>query len=180
MYAIIIWIITLILTIPKFKIYFPQINLTYFSGFIGYFVLGYYLSLFKFKMTIPILLIMLGVGITFYGTYYFTVKNSRLYYYFYEYLCLNTLLVSSGLFMLFNNIEYSGKIISKIVTHTSKACYGIYLMHPLLLKLFNLIGFDVHIGPPILSIILITLSCFMLCSVLIYFIMKTKYGHLLA
>ena len=143
LYALIIWIFTLTLTIPNLKIYFPKIDLTYFSGFIGYFVLGYYLSLIKFKRIIAILSFVIGISITIMGTYYFTVKHSNFYYYFYEYLSLNTFLVSSGVFVLFNKMHSSDKKIFAIVSQLNQACFGVYLMHPLMLKLFLLIGFDV-------------------------------------
>lgn len=180
LYVLIIWLITIVLTIPTLKNYFPKIDLTYFSGFIGYFILGYYLSLFQIKRIIPIMLIILGVIITIFGTYYFTVKNSEFYYYFYEYLCLNTLMVSSGMFMLCNKISSSDRKVVLVVEQVNQTCFGIYLMHPMVLKLFILIGFDVYIFTPIISILLITIVCFLTCFVIIFYLKKLKYGYLFA
>lgn len=178
-YVLIIWMFTLFFTIPKVKIYFPKIDLTYFSGYIGYFILGYYLSLSIYKRLVSILLIVSGVIITFIGTYYFTMKSSKFYYYFYEYLCLNTFLVSSGMFMLFNKLNSSNKKFQLIIEMLNKACFGIYLMHPLMLKLFKLIGFDGEFTTPLVSILLVGLSCFFLCFILIYFLKKLKYSELI-
>jgi surface polysaccharide O-acyltransferase-like enzyme len=179
-YVLIIWLLTLILTIPCVNIYFPKIDLTYFSGFIGYFVLGYYLSLFNFKRIISILFVVLGVAVTIIGTYYFTVKNSKFYYYFYEYLCLNTFLVSSGVFMLFNKASCSNKNVHFVIGQLNQVCFGIYLMHPLVLALFNLIGFDVSIANPIISILLVALACFLICAAIVFCFKKLKYGYLIA
>lgn len=179
-YVLIIWLLSLILTIPGVKIYFPKIDLTYFSGYIGYFILGYYLSLFNFKRRIPVLFVVLGLAITTIGTYYFTVKNSKFYYYFYEYLCLNTFLVSSGVFMLFNKASSSNKKVLFIIAQLNQVCFGIYLIHPLVLRLFNLIGFDVHIVSPLISILLVASVCFLICAVIIFCFKKLKYGYLIA
>ncbi|WP_348823506.1 acyltransferase [Flavobacterium aestuarii] len=178
-YVLIIWSITLLLTIPKFKIYFPKIDFTYFSGFIGYFVLGYFLSLFKFKKKISIFLIFFGSTITFLGTYYFTVKNGKFYNYFYEYLCLNTFIVSAGVFMFFNKIESANLKIALRVTQLNQACFGIYLMHPLVLEIFKINNFDVNSSTPLISILLVSLSCFSLCFVIIHFCKKLKFSNLL-
>lgn len=178
-FLLILWLFTLILTIPNLKIYFPKIDLTYFSGFIGYFVLGYYLSLLRFKRFISILLIVCGVSITIIGTYYFTIKNSKFYYYFYEYLCINTLMVSSGIFMLFNKMVSSNKKVNVIVERLNQACFGIYLMHPLVLKLLQSIGFDAGISTPVISILLVGLSCFLICFIIINYLKKLRYNELI-
>lgn len=178
-YVLIIWLFTLILTIPNLKIYFPKIDLTYFSGFIGYFILGYYLSLFNFKRIIPVLFVVSGIAITIIGTCYFTVRNSKFYYYFYEYLCLNTFLVSSGVFILFNKVNSSNKKVHFMIGQLNQVCFGIYLMHPLVLELFNLIGFDVYITNPIISVLLVASICFVICAITVFCLKKLKYGYLI-
>src|SRR5690606_24280474 len=110
LYVLIIWLFTLITKIPSIKIYFPKIDLTYFSG---YFILGYYLAKYQpEKRLISILLIFFGCLITILGTYIFTLRYDGFYQYFYEYLNLNTLMVASGLFLFFNNINSSNKIVN--------------------------------------------------------------------
>lgn len=180
LYVLIIWLFTLVLTIPKLKIYFPKIDLTYFSGFIGYFILGYYLSLFQFKKVLSIFLIVFGATITIVGTYYFTFKNAKLYYYFYEYLCLNTFMVSSGVFMLFKNIRSSNPKVIHFVGHLNQACFGIYLMHPLALQIFDLMGFNAYFTNPIISILMVSMVCFISCFIVVYYFKKLNYGYLIA
>ncbi|KAF2510806.1 acyltransferase family protein [Flavobacterium zhairuonense] len=178
-YVLIIWLLTVTLTIPNLKIYFPKINLVYFSGYIGYFILGYYLSMFKFKIVVPISFIILGLTITFLGTCHFTVLNSEPYYYFYEHLSLNTFLVSSGLFMLFNKAHSSNKNIHLFVERLNQLCFGIYLMHPLVLDEFNLIGFNVYTASPVISILMLAFVCFFVCSVITFCFKQLRYGYLI-
>ena len=181
LYVLIIWILTLIIDIPGLKIYFPQIDLSYFSGFLGYFVLGYYLQKFSNKgKLIPVFLVISGILITILGTYIFTVKNAKVYSYFYQYLNLNTLMVSSGVFLLFEKIEISNKKFNLIVFKLNECCFGIYLIHPLVLKLFILIGLNVYLLDPIISILLISIVCFLLCFFIISCLKKLKYGYVIS
>lgn len=180
LYFIIIWIITLVIGIPGLDVYFPKIDFVYFSGFIGYFVLGYYLSKFKSigKCT-AVLFIFLGLIITIYGTYFYTIKTSKFFGYFYEYLNLNTLLVSSGLFIILHKKKIFNKKMKSSISILSKCSFGIYLIHPLILRLFRLNSFDVYMFSPIISIVIISLSCFIISYVIIFCIKKIKFGHLI-
>lgn len=180
LYFLLIWLASLIIGIPGFRIYFPKIDLSYFSGFLGYFVLGYYLNQIRSKRRlIPVLMIVLGALVTIIGTSVFTFKSGQCYYYFYEYLNLNTLLVASGMFLLFNKVVFSNSKINSIVFKLNQCCFGIYLIHPLVLKLFELIGFDIFIAPPIISILLVSISCFVFCFFIIFCLIKTKYGNII-
>jgi len=178
-YVLIIWFLTLILTIPNLKVYFFKIDLSFFSGFIGYFILGYYLSLFKFRKIVSVSLIVLGNVITIFGTYYFTAKTSKFYYYFYEYLCVNAFLVSSGIFMFFNKMVTPSKKVNSIAQRLNQATFGIYLIHPLMLTMFKLINFDTEITTPVISILLVGLSCFILCFAFVFLFKKLKYSEII-
>lgn len=181
LYVLIIWILTLIINIPGLKIYFPRIDLSYFSGFLGYFILGYYLKQYIAKeKLISVLLIIFGGLITILGTYFFSINDAKFYSYFYEYLNLNTLMVSSGIFLLFKKIEISNEKINLIVLNLNQCCFGIYLIHPLVLKLLILIGLDVHILNPVVSILIVSIGCFLVCFFIISCLKKLKYGYLIS
>lgn len=149
------------------------------TGFIGYFVLGYYLSQIDTKgKGIPLLLVLSGIFITIFGTYFFTIQNMEFYDYFYEYLTLNALMVSSGLFLLFNKSIGPNERINSITFKLNQSCFGIYLIHPLVLRLFKIIGFDGLMSSPILSIFLVSIICFICSFFLISFVKKLKFGFL--
>jgi surface polysaccharide O-acyltransferase-like enzyme len=180
-YFLIIWVIVLFLTIPGVAIYFPQINLSYFSGFVGYFILGFYLKKYvKSQNWISYLLILIGIVITIFGTYYFSIKNNKFSDYFYEYLNLNTLMVSVGVFMLFNKIENVNDKIKPIVLKLNVCSFGIYLIHPFLLNIFGLIGLSAYFVNPIIRILIISLACFLLSFIVIFIIKKIKFGRLIS
>lgn len=181
LYALGLWIVTLLMDIPILKNYLPKVDLSYFSGFIGYFILGYYLTKFNIKNKfIPGLAIFIGLNITVLGTYFMSIRNNGFYDYFYEYLSINTLLVSFGLFEILNKIKSSSKRMSMSLRELNNCCYGIFLIHPLMLNLFSLLGLKVSIMIPLFSIVLVSISCFLACFLIIYGLRKLKIGYLIS
>ncbi|SEP54856.1 acyltransferase [Flavobacterium urocaniciphilum] len=180
-YFLIIWILTLFLTIPGVAIYFPKIDFTYFSGFIGYFILGYYLKIYvKCQNWFSFLLILIGLSVTIFGTYFMTNKNNEFYYYFYEYLSLNTLMVCIGIFMIFKKIDNINDKFKPIISKLNDCSFGIYLIHPLVLSVFTIFGFNNYFVNPIIDILIVSLACFSVSFIVIYFIKKIKNGNLIA
>lgn len=181
LYFMIIWVITLIIGIPGVKIYFPKIDFSYFSGFLGYFVLGYYLSQYKsIERSTAVLLIVLGFCITIFGTYFFTLENMKFYEYFYGYLTLNALMVSLGIFIFFNKSLVPNERINLITSKLSNSCYGIYLIHPLVLYLLRFVDVDGFMFSPILSIFMVSLICFFCSFFIISSFKKLKFGYLIS
>jgi len=180
-YFLIVWIFTLILSIPGANIYFPKINLTYFSGFLGYFILGYYLKNYvRNQNWISYVLILIGVLITVFGTYYFSFKHNKFFDYFYDYISINTLLVSVGVFLLFSKIENLNEKAKPIVAKLNECSFGIYLIHPFVLTAFSILGITALFTNPIFGILILSLACFSLSFIVIFIIKKIKFGHLIA
>lgn len=176
-YFIIIWFITIIYSLPYFKMYLPKIPLTNFTGYVGYMILGYYLSNLTIKNKyIPIIFTLIGITITIFGTYYLTVRNNEFSGYFYGYLTPNVILSSVGIFLLFKKYRIENSIMKKIISFLSDESFGIYLVHILILTLLNNIGINWTFTNPIISIPITALICIILSSLIIYLIRKIKYG----
>ncbi|ALJ04596.1 hypothetical protein APS56_05335 [Pseudalgibacter alginicilyticus] len=47
-------------------------------------------------------------------------------------------------------------------------CFCIYLLHPLMLEMFKTVSFDAFFITPILSILIVSVACFVLCFIFIY------------
>lgn len=185
-YFLVIWLIVNLLY-TKGKYPFFLIELRYFEGYLGYFVLGYYISNKKFKLSIFHLLFISSIIFllfTFININYTLSKcklKKKLFYY--RYKTIIVVLQSIGLYAFvkyFSDICYI-KIISiskriylfiivhfsfKIVFCISKFSYGIYLSHyiPLyIFKWFNknyipIFTWNPIIWIPIILIILIGIS----------------------
>ncbi|WP_034057491.1 acyltransferase [Lacinutrix jangbogonensis] len=178
LYFLVIWFATILYSIPHFKMYFPKIPLTNFTGYIGYLVLGYYLSNFKLKYKYtPIIFIILGITITIYGTYYITQNKGEFAGYFYGYLTPNVALSSIGIFLTLKNISIKNKMIKAIISFLNNHSFGIYLAHILILTLINKLGISWEFTTPVISIPITSLICISLSSLTIFLLRKIKYGH---
>ncbi|MCV9929408.1 acyltransferase family protein [Flavobacterium sp. LS1R49] len=183
LYFIFIWGLTLLINEPIFSEFRIRIDLAYFSGFIGYVVLGYYLSIKSFTYSkrmlriISVLLIFIGVSVTIFGTYYLAIIDNNFNEYFYNYSTLNVLMVSIGVFLFFKNLEISNSIVIKINNLISKYSYGIYLVHILILRFMEkIMGIDYDFIHPIFAIPLATLVCLLISTLIIYWINRLPYG----
>lgn len=183
LYFISIWIFTLFINQPILSNFRINIDLIYFSGFIGYVVLGYYLSIKSFAYSkrtinsIAILLIITGVIITIFGTYFLSYRNHNFDEYFYNYNTFNVLIVSIGVFLLFKNLEISNPIVTKTTNFISTYSYGIYLVHVLVLRFMKTLKIDYDFVNPIFAIPLATLICLFVSAFIVYGINKLPYGN---
>lgn len=156
-------------------------HLTYFTGFIGYLILGYYLSIKSFNPKlrlnlIALFLIITGIAFSVFGTYYVSNKNGFLFTDFYSSLSPNVVLLSTGVFLYFKNLQITNVILTKIIFFISKYSYGIFLIHVLILNFLSKIGLDCNLISPILGIPLITIICFLISSGIIYLLSKMPLG----
>lgn len=176
LYFIVIWFFAVISNHPRLKAYLPKINLDFFTGFIGYFILGYFLSKNHFEnKIIPILLFVFGSMITIFGTVYLFNMNNRFSGYFYDYLSPNVIISSVGFFLITKNIRIKSSIMRRFFAEISSHSYGIYLVHVLILTIMSLIGIDWQLMNPIISIPLTTSICLTISFAIINFLRRIKY-----
>jgi surface polysaccharide O-acyltransferase-like enzyme len=177
LYFIIIWGITIIAYNPYLEKYVPQIELLYFTRYLGYMVLGYYLTTINSKNHfLAITLIIIGAFATIYGTYYESNAINSYSGIYYDYLSINVVVFTLGVFLLVKNTTINNGIINKIIKFISDHSFGVYLAHVLVLVIFDRNGLDLSVASPWISIPLITTSC-LLCSLLIIFVLRLiKYG----
>ena len=163
-YFLLIWIVSLFIGMfPKFKI---AIELSYFQGFIGYFILGYYLEikdLSKIRIKkVSIALIIIGSLTTIFGNFFLHDVIME------AYLTPNIMLLSIGVFTLFKDCEYPNSLLLKnIILKLSKYSFGIYLIHVVFISILSKLGINCifispYIGTFIVSLFVITCSVFFL------------------
>lgn len=182
LYFIFIWLFTLFINQPVLSKFRVNINLTYFSGFIGYVVLGYYLSVKSFAISklviriISLFLILTGVTITIFGTYFLSLQNNSFQEYFYNYTTLNVLIASIGVFMFFKNVEISNPLFIRIANFISQYSYGVYLVHVLVLRFMGAMEINYNFINPIFAIPLVTILCLLISISIIYIVNKLPLG----
>lgn len=172
LYFLAIWGFVILLDLPIINKLYTRIDLHYFSGYIGYLILGYYCVRFPLhKESIKLRIIgfsmyLIAFIITAVGTMMLSKKaevfDSRLY----NFLSANVVIASLGIFMVFQNIKFNFSFLEKIIIEISKRSYGIYLSHVFVLTSLTLIGFNGSafnswIAIPVISIICLALSYFL-------------------
>ena len=181
-YFIGIWLFTVFAQLPFIKDFVPNIELAYFSGYLGLPILGYYLSRetisdsFKNRVTL-ILLTLTGLLITIFGTFLVTKHTGVFYEGFYEFLSPNVILVSAGLFLLFKNYTKFGPRASSVILFFSKYSYGIYLGHIFLLRgVMRTLGFTHSLINPVVGIFITTILCFIATALMVWAVNKLPFG----
>lgn len=181
LYFLIIWSITVLYTYPILSDFKTKIDLSHFTGFLGYTILGYYLrkinihSSYK-KDLIGIILFISGLIITIVGTSFlfnFKGKMDELYY---EYLTLNVLMCSIGIYLYVKDKSIKSPFILKSLNLINKFSYGIYLVHVLILTFLTKAGITCFFIHPLIGIPLTTILCLIFSFITIYIINKLPYG----
>ncbi|MDR2906514.1 MAG: acyltransferase family protein [Bacteroidales bacterium] len=176
-----IWLLTTFIHFPFISKVFPNVDLAYFSGYIGFPVLGYYLanktsSDFRIEKRRAILLILTGFLITVLGTFFIAKYNGHFSDTLYKPLSPQIILIAAGMFLLFKSSSRNPQKYSTILLFFSKYCYGIFLIHPFILEIMEKIHIQTSLIHPILSIPLICVLCFLFSMSIIWCVNKLPFG----
>ncbi|MEG0760421.1 MAG: acyltransferase family protein [Chryseobacterium sp.] len=143
LFYLILWFGVLMIDLPGVNRLFTRIDWRYFSGFLGYLILGYYLHK-NFTITknrwIYALIFIAGNLLTFALTYFTSKENGIHNKTFYSYLTPNVIMSSIGVFLLFKDVAIKDNFITKTINTISKYSYGIYLSHVFAMMILPKIG----------------------------------------
>jgi len=179
LYFLFIWLFTLFLNQPLIQQFKINVDLTYFSGYLGYLILGYYLSNKTFRNKIrvkygAIFLIVAGISITAVGTFMASKYKGEMNGALYGYLTPNVLLISAGVFILFKVSNFGG--LNYIFKFINKYSYGIYLVHVLVLFYMPALGLDKLLINPAYAIPLKTMVCLFISGIIVFLVNKLPLG----
>lgn len=173
-YFLLIWFLTLIIKNFGIQNFMPNIELSFFSEYIGYLVLGYFLSTTKFENVrrwkiISFLFFILGFLITFIGTYILTIYQDKLNTSLYDFFSFNVLISTIGLFLFFRSSNLFNSKQNWFFAQINQYSYGIYLVHVLVLWTLESIGINGLLFSPLIGIP----STAFLCVLISLFIVRT-------
>lgn len=155
----------------------------YFSGFIGYLVLAYYIRTYinwSLKKSLLIGGTLFAIGYLFTAIVYyqrtFVATQLQELELSWRFCTFNVAFMTFGAFVILKKITFQGKWLYSIVKEVSRLSYGIYLMHIFLLGFsYKLIGG--YFSTPI-TIALVGISTFIACCILsklLSYLPKSKY-----
>jgi surface polysaccharide O-acyltransferase-like enzyme len=144
-------------------------ELYFFAGYVGYFLLGYYLGRLEITprlLWIALALTVAGAGSTF-AVFYFDLPPTNNELPFRSYPSLNIVLMAIGVFLL---LKAAGERISprlaRLSAIISPSTFGIYLVHSILLGWmaagWEALGFQTAAGPSLIVIPLVAVIAFLL------------------
>ncbi len=176
-YFLIVWFMVIAFSQPYLNDYWPLIDVKYFSGYIGYLVLGYYLANIDLSRTLPktsmilfYLLCLISITV---GTYLITNRTKEISTVLYEPLGPFVIFYASGVFLLARVIVFHlPERLVKLRDLLSNLSLGIYLCHALFLSRLDDWGLSSKLGNPFYSIPLTALVCLILSFMVIYMLSK--------
>ena len=181
LYFLSVWFLVMVFSQPYLSPFVPQIDVHYFTGYLGYLVLGHYLA-FKelsakdIKAALIIYSVLCVAAITV-GTYLLSVNAHAISTIMYEPLGPFIVLFSSGIFLLARLIRFSLPVrLIRVRDLVGGLSLGIYLCHAMFLSLMHdNWNIDYQICTPILSVPLIALGCFIVSFILVFIISKIPF-----
>ena len=147
-------------------------------GFSGYYVLGYYLHRYPLSKKKESVLYLLGITMVIFtglATIWKTTSGAPGKEWFSKYLMPNVVVEAAAIYTFFVNrisrIHFKPRCHS-MISRLAQCCFGIYLLHALILDVFTKVGFSrLPISPIVLSL-LTTICAFIVSATLIAFIRK--------
>jgi surface polysaccharide O-acyltransferase-like enzyme len=174
-----IWLISLLINYSEFWGFSATVKLPYFSGYLGYLVLGYYLRFKNFHpqktLVFSILAIILGSLITLFGAYWETAAANKLQGAYYLYFAPGVVLSTIGVFLFFKYQTWVWNFIKPFFAFVSQMSYGIYMAHIMVLFYLAKIGVYHSMLHPIFGIPLTAFVCLCASGVVVYVLRKIPF-----
>jgi len=157
------WLVTILFDNPHFPGLSLPIKLPYFTGYLGYLVLGYYVATQPVSKSLAWFLFLAGTIWTMEGTYLQSLEDAKFYGLLYANFSPSVVMSTAGLFMLFKAYEGTIPGTGSLRDWISSHSYGIYLIH--IIVLFYLVKIKIYgamwhpsIGIPLTAFVCLLIS----------------------
>ncbi len=131
-FFLLFWVLATCFTSKPIYAYMPKFDFDFFTGYIGYLVLGYYLSIrsldFKWNTYGFALIYIIMVAISAIGTQLLNQDATKLNTFFYNYLFPTTAITAAALYLFIKELT-KNKIAPRWIKIIDNYSFGIYLSH---------------------------------------------------
>lgn len=148
------------------------------AGFLGYFMLGYYLSNISFSKKTEQIIFILGIisfcliAILTYSIFNLTHETCKT---FYKYISPLVMLEAVAIFSWMKRNEIISQKINSFIRKFSKLSFGIYLVHMLVFYTLRSLGVNANIINPLFGIPAMSIAIFIISSITAYIVSKIPY-----
>lgn len=185
-YFLLIWFVgtTIVPAVYLFVPFTLSNDVFVLTGWIGYYLLGFYLLDAHVNRRTLYAVLLVGFIWTAIGTYLITYfVGGANQYFFYDYLGVNAVLISSSIFLLLksapSNIIEKSRPLNKVIHFISISSLAIFLMHVIIMESLEqgYFGFTISITTmnPIIEIPLATAITLFICLAILYPISKVPF-----
>ncbi|HKG55159.1 MAG TPA: acyltransferase family protein [Anaerolineales bacterium] len=145
-YLIVLWLIfqPALTSAHKFWNFSIKLNAPLATGFVCYFVLGYLLAeitLSRTRIILSTAIWVIGTLITIFGTYLFTRNSGQFEGFFYDFVSINVILISSAAFLLLRWVSerkpFTSPNAQAMLRTIATRTFGIYLIHILIIEVLS-------------------------------------------
>lgn len=177
-YFLIIWGVTLLYNPYTIK-FLPNFELIYFSRFIGYVLLGYYVDKYivanKKSLFIGMVFLITGITATYFLTQIASDRSNTFVEVFYDYLSPNVALSALGVFLIGQNFTYRSHFSESL----DKNSFGIYFIHIIIftktLRVIDVSNFENNALLLFIYIILNSIFVYFTSFIIIFLLSKILY-----
>lgn len=155
-----------------------NMDMQFVLGYSGYYVLGYYLRRYPLSDKMELMLYICGAALLLSGAAantIFSVRENAYTERFTGYTNPNTIIVAAAIYTLFikriGKVSFSQKVVH-LISVLSEYSFGVYLVHALILNMFEVVGLEPTVLHPLLAMPLITLLAFMITVVIVMLVRK--------
>lgn len=155
-----------------------KLGVTLVSGYICYFILGFYLNKYPLEKKLRALvtygggvMMLLTIGLT----YFKSVSDNSCIEKYLGYTMPNVFIMSAAIFILIHGMKSSSKILYRVLDKIAEFSLGIYGIHMIFVFILWKIGIDTFILPGIISVPIITILVLGLSMIAVAIIKKIPY-----
>ena len=169
LYFFCIWSVSVFFLQSNFERYKPNFDLIYFSKYLGYFILGYFLNKNDFSRYKKMILIIyfLSLSVIVFGTFYFSFKENSFSGGLYDYFNFFVIFNSVSIFLIFKYFLNFNLIGYRFFINLNNDSYGIYLIHILVLLIFSEIGLNGMLMHPLIGIPFVAIVCLIVSALMV-------------